>query len=56
MSTTTKGQNFWKSMPAVMRQTVEFILDAFKRIFAPRDDDYPTIGVQPFEGEPNEEE
>jgi len=56
MFTTTKGQNFWRSMPEVMRQTVEFVLDAFKRIFAPRDDDYPTIGVQPFEGEPNEEE
>lgn len=54
MSTTTKAQ-FWKSMPDVMRQTVEFILDGFKRIFAPRDDNYPTIGVQPFEGEPNEE-
>lgn len=55
MFTTTKGQNFWKSMPEVMRRSVEFILAAFKRIFAPRDDDYPAIGMQPFEGEPNEE-
>jgi hypothetical protein len=41
-------------MPDVAKQTVEFILDAFKRIFAPRDDDYPAIGVQPFEGVPHE--
>jgi hypothetical protein len=28
-----------------------YITEGFLRIFAPNDDDYPAIGVQPFTGE-----
>lgn len=29
------------------------LADAIVRIFSPSHDDYPTIGVQPFSGDPN---
>jgi hypothetical protein len=32
---------------------VQYTTEAFARIFGPNDDEYPNIGVQPFEGEPN---
>jgi hypothetical protein len=28
-----------------------YLTEAFVRIFAPNDDEYPAIGIQPFEGE-----
>jgi|GEM_PF-256460 hypothetical protein len=28
--------------------------DAVARIFSPNDDKYPAVGVQPFEGDPNQ--
>lgn len=33
------------------QQMVEGISRAAGRLFSPTDDDYPTTGVQPFEGE-----
>ncbi len=30
----------------------QYLTEAFARIFAPNDDEYPEIGIQPFEGEP----
>ncbi len=30
----------------------QYILEAVIRIFAPTDDAYPMIGIQPFTGEP----
>ncbi|WP_168163395.1 hypothetical protein [Calothrix sp. 336/3] len=33
----------------------QFISEAAMRIFAPTDDAYPNVGVQPFSGEPYEE-
>lgn len=35
----------------VMNATLDFIAEAFLRIFSPTDDAYPVIGVQPFSGE-----
>lgn len=32
-------------------QITQYILGAVARIFGPNDDEYPNIGVQPFEGE-----
>ncbi|MBE9008329.1 hypothetical protein IQ259_25550 [Fortiea sp. LEGE XX443] len=32
-------------------QVITYILGAVKRIFSPRDDNYPASGVQPFEGD-----
>lgn len=40
--------NFSKSMS----DAIEYLMAAFARIFAPTDDAYPLIGVQPFEGDP----
>ncbi len=31
---------------------IQYISEAAMRIFGPTDDAYPTIGVQPFTGEP----
>jgi hypothetical protein len=33
------------------RQPFEAIATAAGRLFSPRDDDYPKIGAQPFEGD-----
>jgi hypothetical protein len=52
MSNTTKLQQVWRSLQERTQQTVSYVLDGFKRIFAPSEDDYPRTGVQPFEGEP----
>lgn len=30
----------------------EYFVDPIVRIFGPSDDNYPAIGLQPFEGEP----
>lgn len=44
--------NPWKRL----QQLFQYLGSGIKRIFAPNDDDYPTTGVQPFEGEPYSEE
>lgn len=31
---------------------VRYVAEAAMRIFGPNDDDYPRVGVQPFEGKP----
>ncbi|MEH2060501.1 MAG: hypothetical protein V7K97_31110 [Nostoc sp.] len=36
----------------VVAKITEYISEAAMRIFSPTDDAYPTIGVQPFTGEP----
>jgi hypothetical protein len=35
-----------------LQNGIQYITEAFARIFGPNDDRYPNIGVQPFEGEP----
>ncbi len=37
-----------------IQDLVQYVTEAFARIFGPNDDEYPNIGVQPFEGEPNQ--
>ena len=34
----------------------KYISDAMARIFGPNDDEYPEVGVQPFEGEPYQDQ
>lgn len=36
----------------MIRNAMQSLLEAAGRIFSPTDDQYPEIGVQPFEGEP----
>ncbi|MEA5507040.1 hypothetical protein VB735_28890 [Halotia wernerae UHCC 0503] len=35
-----------------IQQLISYVFGAFARIFAPRDDNYPPTGTQPFEGDP----
>ncbi len=39
---------FWNSLESAMK----YVLEGFGEIFAPDHDDYPDVGVQPFEGDP----
>lgn len=39
---------FWTSLSSSMR----YVFEGFGEIFAPDHDDYPAVGVQPFEDEP----
>lgn len=35
----------------ILQSVVQYLAEGFARIFAPSDDEYPAIGVQPFGGE-----
>jgi hypothetical protein len=39
----------------MLARITQYISEAAMRIFAPNDDAYPVIGVQPFTGEPYKE-
>lgn len=41
-------------VPKVFNDLIQYFSGAISRIFGLNDDQYPNIGVQPFEGEPNE--
>lgn len=34
-----------------VKNFIQYLTEAFIRIFGPNDDEYPLIGLQPFEGE-----
>jgi hypothetical protein len=36
----------------ILKDMIQYLAEAFARIFGPNDDEYPDIGVQPFEGDP----
>jgi hypothetical protein len=38
-----------------LKDTVQFLWRGTIRLFSPSDDNYPETGIQPFEGEPYEE-
>ncbi|AUT01952.1 MULTISPECIES: nicotinate phosphoribosyltransferase [Nostocales] len=40
------------AIPRIIASITQYISEAVMRIFAPNDDAYPNIGVQPFTGEP----
>lgn len=35
-----------------IKDTVQFLVEASTRLFSPSDNQYPDIGVQPFDGDP----
>lgn len=35
-----------------LQSLVQYFTEAFARIFGPSADEYPEVGVQPFEGDP----
>ncbi len=41
-----------KAFSNMLTELAQYISEAAMRIFAPNDDAYPLIGVQPFSGEP----
>lgn len=54
MSSSSRLQEIRQSITTVSEQVINYILGAVRRIFSPSDDNYPTIGVQPFTGDPAE--
>ena len=36
----------------ILSKISKYVTEAFARIFGPNEDEYPNIGIQPFEGEP----
>ena len=36
----------------MLQDTVQYFTEAFARVFGPSTDEYPEVGIQPFEGEP----
>jgi hypothetical protein len=52
MADNTNTTTFFQSIKEAPQKITNFIFGAFARIFAPRDDNYPETGTQPFEGEP----
>lgn len=55
MSSNSQWGNIFKAIIEMPQKVVRYITSA-ARIFSPSDDDYPATGVQPFEGEPNQED
>jgi hypothetical protein len=55
MTSNNKLGNIFQVIVEMPQKFVSYITTAAARIFSPDDDDYPKTGVQPFEGEPNEE-
>ena len=39
------------SVNQVIRDMIQYLAEGFARIFSPTDDEYPNIGIQPFEGD-----
>lgn len=35
----------------VVRDTMQYLVEASTRLFSPSDDQYPNVGVQPFDGD-----
>ncbi len=35
---------------SIVRRITEYVAEAFLELFGPSHDDYPAIGIQPFEG------
>lgn len=36
----------------ILQNAVQYFTEAFARVFGPSTDEYPEVGLQPFEGEP----
>ncbi len=51
MSFNAKLQQLGKSILEITQQVINFVLGGFKKIFSPSNDEYPQIGIQPFEGD-----
>lgn len=52
--TNTNNNGIFQAVKNAPQKIINYISEAVTRIFAPRDDDYPNTGTQPFEGEPSD--
>jgi hypothetical protein len=52
--TNSNKNGIFQVVKEVPQKIISYISGAVTRIFAPRDDDYPETGVQPFEGDPSD--
>lgn len=52
MSTNRTAQNVVHTITNIPQQIIHYISGAVTRIFGPTVDNYPEIGLQPFEGDP----
>ena len=50
MSINSKLQQVGKSILEITQEVINFLLGGFQKIFSPSEDDYPAVGLQPFEG------
>lgn len=55
MSSDRKWGNTFKVLLEIPQKVVRFLTSGVAKNFSPTDDNYPATGIQPFEGEPNEE-
>ncbi|NWF60591.1 MAG: hypothetical protein HXY43_15355 [Fischerella sp.] len=51
MFTLKQARNFVYYLVTLPLKIIRYVAEAAIRIFGPNDDEYPNIGVQPFEGE-----
>ena len=51
MSINSKLQQVGKLILEITEEVINFVLGGFQKIFSPNEDDYPAVGLQPFEGE-----
>jgi hypothetical protein len=51
MTDKKSNRTFFQSIQEAPQKVINFISGAVARIFAPRDDNYPETGTQPFEGD-----
>lgn len=45
------GMEVMMNLHRMLQELVGYFTEAFARVFGPSDDQYPAVGVQPFEGE-----
>lgn len=43
------------SVSRIFDDVIQYISEGVARIFSPADDEYPNVGVQPFDGDPYSE-
>ncbi len=45
-----------QSLVKTVRRLLQYVAQPILRIFSPAHDDYPEVGVQPFEGDPADQD
>ena len=48
-------KELWDNTSELFSQAVAQIVEGVARIFSPNDDEYPSVGLQPFDGDPYQE-